>query len=194
MSGLEQITSRIAAEAASEAKEILAQAATRSKEIIAQAQAERDEYVRERREEIEESLARAVELASSAAESEAKKTILSAKRRLIKEIIEEAKRSCDKMSDKDYFEVVLALAAHCAHEEPGELALSAADCARLPKDFEKKLAERAAGKLTLSKRTAEISRGCVLIYPDSDENCSFEALFKSAEERMSDLLAIELFK
>lgn len=59
--------------------------------------------------------------------------------------------------------------------------------------FETSLAKSANGKLTVSRETRDIDGGFVLSYGGIEENCSIEALFYAARERLQDRVQELLF-
>lgn len=131
--------------------------------------------------------------ARSAAELAQRRAVLAAKQEIIGEAIESARQSIYKLPDSDYFALILKMISKFSLPQEGELLFSPADLGRLPASFETSLAKSANGKLTVSRETRDIDGGFVLSYGGIEENCSIEALFYAARERLQDRVQELLF-
>jgi V/A-type H+-transporting ATPase subunit E len=56
------------------------------------------------------------------------------------------------------------------------------------------LADKKNASLIISENTVTIDGGFILKYGDVEENCSFDALFSSAKEELSDRVNAILFE
>ena len=99
-----------------------------------------------------------------------------------------ARQAILDLPDSEYF-ALLSRQIGALGAESGELRLSARDLGRLPRDFEKSLPEGIA----LSKESAPIDGGFLLLQNGIEINNSLSALFDAARDSLSDLAAEALF-
>ena len=189
MTGLDKIVRDIASESDAAVSALLAQAQAEAEEIrgrAARASAAECATVKSR---AEEEAAAVRERAASASELRKRREILSAKQRVIAEIIEKAKQSLYALPDGEYFGVILKMAVKYAPPRSGEILFSPADLKRLPADFERTLNDALREKgasLSVSQNTRDIDGGFVLSYGGIEENCSFSALFDAHHDELQD--------
>lgn len=195
MSGLEKIIGHIESSAADAAAKLISDAnkeadrirsagqeAAKVKEAAINRQAELDVSATSKRIE-------------SAADQTLKRLLLQAKQKEIDSVIEEAVTTLKGLDKADYFKVILHMIPRYALQKEGVIRFSANDTARLPKSFEKQIAEALEGdaKLTLSKEPVDIDGGFILEYGDIEENCSFSALIEASKEDLQDKIGKILF-
>lgn len=120
---------------------------------------------------------------------------LETKQALLNETLEKALQELYGLPADTYFELCIRLAVRSAETGEGQMLLNAADKARLPADFERRLsAALPAGRtITLSDQTRPIDGGFVLKYGDVEENCSFRAVFDARAEELGDKVRSILF-
>lgn len=196
MSGLETIIAQITDDARAEADAILAGAKER-----AEAYRKREEELLARETDAEnrkseKKAALELEKRRSAALMEQKKQILSAKQRMISDVIEKAKQEVLSMPEDAYFELLYQIADACAQSGTGQVLLSEKDLKRLPAGFGGKMdaiARKHGAVLTVSQKPAEIEGGLILDYGDIEENGTIEALICSKKETLQDLVSSFLF-
>ncbi len=191
MTGLENIVSIIRQDAQNEAAATIDKAQAEAQGIIDRAKAEAEERGKlliksgaDRADDI-------IERAESAAQLETKKALLSAKQRLLRNIIDEAKVQLENLEDKDYFDVLIQLLKKYSTHKEGFMLLNEGDLQRLPSDFEAKVKE--IGNIAIGKEPAGIKNGFLLIYGGIDINCTFDALFEDSAEDLQDLVSGILF-
>lgn len=193
MTGLEKIVKQIRDEAAQSASEVIAQA----KEEAAAYTAEAQKQAKADCAAIAAQAKTAAEAASTAAKSAAdlavRREVLSAKQQIISEVIADAQQSIRSLPDKEYFDLILKMAAKFSLPQEGEIAFSAADLNRLPDGFPEALSKAAKGPLSISDTPCTIDGGFVLTYGGVEENCSLEALFYAARESLQDKVHALLF-
>lgn len=127
----------------------------------------------------------------SAAELEKRKRILIAKQDIISSVINKAKQNLINAEDKQYFNNIIKMVEKYSLSRPGEIIFNSKDLKRLPYDFQKKIdavVSKKGGTLKISKDTRDIDGGFILSYVEIEENCSFTALFNSADDELKDLV------
>lgn len=193
MTGLEKIVQQIRDEAQQAADEALAQARREADEIAVQAEADARAEADAISAKAQAAVKNQLDAARSAAELAQRRAILAAKQEIIGAAIDSARESIYKLPDSDYFALILKMVGKFSLPQEGELIFSPADLKRLPASFETSLAKSAKGKLTVSRETRGIDGGFVLSYGGIEENCSIEALFYAARERLQDQVQELLF-
>ncbi|MDD4188783.1 MAG: V-type ATP synthase subunit E [Eubacteriales bacterium] len=198
MTGVEKIIDFIKNNAVSVADEIEAKAKADSDEIIAAAKTEglkkSEEMLQLSETEVQAYLSRA----KSSAKLLEKKMILEAKQQMISEIIGDAKDLLAKLSDAEYFDVIVKMIKRYSLGKQGEVVFSKADRELMPAGFEERinavLSEKTGAKLSVSDETREITGGFILVYGDIEEDCSFDALFFAERDLLQDKIGKILFE
>lgn len=191
MTGLEKIMGIIRQEAQNDADAIISKATQEANGIIAEAKAKADSVKAEIGAAGQAKTQDILERGKSAAELENRKTLLSTKQSIIKNVIEEAKVKLNSLTDDDYFAFLLKLLEKYKTDDKANMKLSSKDLKRLPNDFAEKISK--IGDITLSNEPATIKNGFLLIYGGIDINCSFDALFDDALEDLQDTAGKILF-
>lgn len=198
MTGLEKILKVIEDDATAHAEEIISQAQKESDEIVEAAKQEADKKFSEMTAKSDADAKAVLSRAESAAALQEKKKILDAKQQIISNVITKARASLAGLSDSEYIDIILKMVKKYAHNKEGVILFSRADKQRLPADISSKLSGALAGKpgaaLVVSEAVAAIDGGFVLKYGNIEENCSFDALFSSAKEELSDQVNAILFE
>lgn len=196
MTGLDKILAVIRDEAAAEAQQVINEAKAQAEEILAAAKAENDAKTARIDATAVQDVADVERSLESAIVLQRRQRTLEQKQLLLAETLKMALDSLYELPEDTYFELLARLARDAAEPGEGELLLNEKDKARLPADFEQKLAgEMPAGStLKLSSITRPIDGGFVLKYGDVEENCSFEAIFNARGEEFSDLVRDILFQ
>lgn len=193
MNGLERITSRIEAEAKSEVHAIVENG---RKEIsgavdgwVQRIEAERKELA----ERNEKAAAEREERLKSAAEMDARKTILAAKQELVEEAYAKALDQLCALSGQEKIDLLAGLLVRASSSGTEEAAFSAADKADGAKAVEK--ANAASGKrLTLAKDAVPIRGGFILRDQNVEVNCAFETLVRLQKAETAGAVAKILFQ
>lgn len=196
MTGLENILAKIDEEAQTKAAAILKEAEEQAAQIRAQAQLDADALTGEIAAQGEKDAADVLARARSAAALAKRKAELTAKQRLIRETIDEARQQLREMPVEQYFSLLQDLAVAYALPEEGKILLSPADKARLPALFEEGLNAALSdpkARLTVAEETRDIDGGVVLAYGGIEENCSFDALFDAKADVLQDMVQAILF-
>jgi V/A-type H+-transporting ATPase subunit E len=198
MTGLEKILKVIEDDANAHAKEIISEAQKEADKIIEAAKQEADKKCSEMTAKTDADVQAIVSRSESAAALQEKKKILDAKQQIISNVITKARNSLAGLSDSEYIDIILKMVQKYAHNKEGIILFSQTDKKRLPADMSSKISIALAGKtgatLVVSEGTTPIDGGFILKYGDIEENCSFDALFSSAKEELSDQVNAILFE
>lgn len=193
MTGLEKIVQQIRDEAQQAADAVIAQAKEEAGQLAAKAaedaRTQSGAILAKSKTDVQNHLA----AARSAAELAQRRAVLAAKQEIIGEAIESARQSIYKLPDSDYFALILKMISKFSLPQEGELLFSPADLGGCPPALRPRSRNPRTGKLTVSRETRDIDGGFVLSYGGIEENCSIEALFYAARERLQDRVQELLF-
>ncbi|MBE5957461.1 MAG: hypothetical protein E7254_01165 [Lachnospiraceae bacterium] len=185
MGGLEEIIKQINIEASQEADDILKSAKRDCDKLKADNKKEVDALIETKNNQSKADANLALEKMKSGAEVKKKQDVLRIKQKLIVETIEKAHAKMASQDADKYFDMLLEIAKNNAHKEAGEIAFNAKDLARVPADFEKKLAALGL-ELKVAKEAVNIEDGMILCYGDIEENCTIQALINEKKEILQD--------
>ena len=192
MNGLERITSRIEAQAQSEVEAILDAGKAETKRIVDTWRTRIDAEERALADKNEKAAAEREERLKSAAEMDARKTILAAKQEMVEKAYALALDRLCGMSGDEKIKLLGDLLVRASSTGTEEAIFSAADQADGAKAVE--AANAASGKkLTLSKQTAPIRGGFILRDQNVEVNCSFETLVRLQKAETAGAVAKLLF-
>ncbi len=195
MAGLDKIIEDIRSESASAVARIREEAQAEHDKAMAEARKEADAQVEKIRLKSEEAAGDLIARADSAAQLSRRRTLLMARQELISETIEAAREAVLKLPEKEYFELILKLAAGSVLPKKGEICLCRRDLDILPADFETKLAALLpeGAELKISGKEAKIDGGFILNYGGIEQNLSLDAIFEEKKDQMQDLAGKILF-
>lgn len=193
MSGIDKILQQIEEDTGAICDELISRAERKADEIRAQAQEQADAYAVKAQEELKVKVRDIERRGASAAELEEKRILLSAKQAIITEMIGKAIERIKALPDDEYFALILKMVTKYSHPQEGMIRFCKRDLDRMPKGFMDQVNEAASGVLTLSDEPAAIDAGFILVYGGIDENCSFDAIFASESENLSDRAGKLLF-
>ena len=192
MNGLERITSRIEAEAKSEVDGILDAGKAETERIVGSWRARIDAETRELTAKNEKAAVEREERLRSAAEMDARKTILAAKQEMVEQAYALALDKLCALSEDEKVKLLSELMVRASSTGTEEAVFSAADKAVGAKAVE--AANAASGKkLTLSKDTAPIRGGFILRDQNVEVNCAFETLVRLQKAETAGEVAKILF-
>ena len=112
---------------------------------------------------------------------------------IISEMLKTGMETAKNLPDDEYFELILKMIGKNSQPGDGMISFGEKDLGRLPKDFLAKINSISKGKLTLSDKAAAIDAGFILSYGGIEENCSFDAIFLSEADNLSDRAGKLLF-
>ncbi len=192
MNGLERITSRIEAEAKAEVDGVLEAGKAETTRIIDTWRSRIDAETRALTEKNEKAAQEREERLKSAAEMDARKTILAAKQEMVEQAYALALDKLCKLGGEKKIDLLASLLARASSTGTEEAIFSKADQGDGAKAVEK--ANAASGKhLTLSKETAPIRGGFILRDRNVEVNCSFETLVRLQKTETAGAVAKLLF-
>lgn len=193
MNGLERITSRIEAESKSEIEAIL-EAGREEISHIVEGWLERIETEsNELEEHIKQEMAERAERIQSAAEMDARKTILAAKQEMVEAAYNLAIEKLCKLRGEKKIQLLADLLTRASSTGTEEAVFSAADQEDGAKAVEK--ANAVSGKkLKVSKDSAPIRGGFILRDKNVEVNCAFETLVRLQKTETAGAVAKILFQ
>lgn len=192
MNGLERITSRIETEAKSEVDGILEAGKAEASRIVDSWRARIEAETRELAAKNEKAAAEREERLKSAAEMDARKTILTAKQEMVEQAYALALDRLCSLSGETKVNLLADLMARASSTGTEEVVFSSADQADGAKAVE--AANVSSGKhLTLSTDTAPIRGGFILRDKNVEVNCAFETLVRLQKAETAGAVAKILF-
>ena len=193
MNGIDKITQRIGADTQAEIDRILADAA-------AQAEAAADKFRTQAEAEDRDLLAKSERAAAereerlvSAAQMEARKTVLAAKQAVMEETYAKALEKLRNLPEARYVEVLTELLLQAAPHGVGEVLCSAQDRETVGQAAVDAANGKSGGKLTLSGETAPIQGGFILKDGNVEVNCAFDTLVRLQKAETAGQVAQRLF-
>lgn len=193
MTGLDKILEQIRQTSLEACSEIESETERQTGAILAQAQQQAQKEAESIDKKAKAQCADIISRGDSAAELVQRQTILSAKQQVIETMLKQAVVSIKNLPEAEYFELILKMIQKYATGQAGQIAFGAKDNARLPAGFRDEIGKITEGKLTVSGTPCNIDGGFILIYGGIEENCSFDAIFKSEYESLSDTVSGLLF-
>ena len=198
MNGIEKIIAHLEADTQAEIDAHAAETKARCDEILAEAQAQADAVYAERIKVGQKEAALQEERLCSAAEMEAKKSILNFKQNTIGDTFLAAERAIAALPKAEYTAFLARLAAGAAETCEEELIFSERDASAVGKAVTKAanalLKEQGKlGGLSLSEETRKISGGVVLRQGNIETNCSLSALIDAQRSALASPVAEMLF-
>lgn len=193
MSGIDKIIRQIEDDIKTVCDEIIANAEKKADGIISGAEAKAEEQTRKSKEKTALTLKDLEARAESAADLEKKKTALKTRQEVIAQMLNKALFNMKNLPEDAYFDLILKMIEKNAQEKDGVIRFSPKDLDRLPGDFPAKIDSVSKGRLTLSDEPVAVDAGFVLVYGGIEENCSFDAIFLSEVDNLSDKANALLF-
>ena len=198
MNGIEKISNRLVADAEAEIAALNAETQARCDEI-------RTEYEQKAQEEYQSRMAEGVKTAEtrlqrlgSAAEMEAKKSILAFKQEMVAKAFDEAEKTLAALPEERYVSFLAAQAAAAAASGSEELVFNARDKAavgaKVAKAANALLEGRGIpGALKVSAETREITGGVIVRQGNIEVNCAVETLVQLRRSELASQVAEILF-
>lgn len=191
MTGLDNILKEIKNDSDGAVKKILDEAKEKADLIIAEATKKGETLASDIKAEASKKAEMIISRAEAAAELSGKRAVLKEKQSIIGEYINAAKAKLDSLEGDEYFSVLKDIIEKNANGKKGEIILSKTDKATLTADFKKFLDEKG---LSISDADTGSLKGCVIDYGSIEENCTFDAMFDSLMEELSDKTMMFLFE
>ena len=193
MSGIDKIIHEIEFNTDQSCEAIIGRARQKAETILNDAQNEAKRIVDEGKEKTALRVADIKKRGESAAELEEKRVMLSAKQRIISQMLQSGLDQAKNLPDDEYFSLILQMIGKYSLPEDGMILFGEKDKKRFPADMMDRINESAKGKISLSDDSAPIDAGFILRYGGIEQNCSFDAIFASESENLSDKAGRLLF-
>lgn len=196
MPGLDRIIQNIEDEASAKCDSIRQEAQLQAEKIIKTARAQ----AKQESETLLQAAAGQLGLKKGNAVSGAlfkqRNSLLEAKLEIMDEVTAQAKGALDSLPPGDYFHVLFSLILRYAQGREGLMLLNERDLSRLPENFEQHIndALHNGGSIRIRPQPHAIPNGFVLVYGDTEENCTFDALFEAQKDVLQDKLHAILFE
>lgn len=198
MNGIEKITAKLESEARAEIEAINAEAAAKCEEIKKEYEKKAQDEYWKRVQEGTKSVENRVERMASAADMEAKKSILAFKQEMVSKAFDRAVQNISEMPREEYIAFLAGQTAKAASTGEEELIFNArdrkefgADAAKAANALLKK--KGLAGGLTVSDETREIPGGLIVKQGDIEVNCSVDILVQLYRNELASQVAEILF-
>ena len=193
MTGIENITGRIQADAQAEIDRIDADARAQADKITAAYAARAERECADILERGAKSAAERGDRLVSAAQMEARKTILAAKQAVMEEVYAKALDQLRNLPQERCVEVLTSLLEQAAPEGKGEVLFSAQDRDTVGRAAVDAANAKTGGRLTISEETASIPGGFILRNGSIEVNCAFDTLIRLQKTETAGQVAQRLF-
>ena len=194
MTGLDKILEEIKAEAQANADATLLEAQEKANKILSDAEIEANKKADEISKNSDKKVEDILNRGNSSANLEKQKAKLVAKQQVINTMLSKALSKMENADNKTYFQIILKLIEKNSQNSKGKIAFNKDDLSRLPDKFISEINKVSKDKLELSDTPANIKSGFILIYGGIEENCSFDAIFRSKHEELTDKISALLFQ
>jgi vacuolar-type H+-ATPase subunit E/Vma4 len=194
MSGLDNILSKIIADAEAVGEREMAAAREKSAAILLEskvlAKAESEKKIAKAKSEARHM----VESRISSGKLQSKRQLLLERNRIIDQALVDVRTRIVNLPDADYFRMLTTFVKAHAQNTPGTLVLNKRDLTRLPAGFAASLSPDAkSSPILVSDTPGDFDAGCVLIYGEVEYNGTVDALLYEKRDELRDLLNKELF-
>ena len=196
MAGLDKILNQIIADAEQSAANRLEAARQEANQMIEEAKHICEQMAAEAdKKEAEAKIFQESRIQSSV-EQQRRTILLRTKQEFIQELIQETYENIKNQATEDYFDTLEKLIGTYAWPQEGEIYFSQKDLARMPKDFDERIAQAAkkrGGQLKRMNEPRPIPEGFILVYGGIEENCTFKSLIDSRKDELLDKVNQILF-
>lgn len=193
MAGIDNMIRQIEDDTKAVCDEILSEAKTKADKIRAEARAEAEKISDSAQRRTAARVADIEKRGESSAALEERKVALYTKQSIISDMLKTGLETAKSLPDDEYFALILQMIETNSQPQDGVISFGKKDLDRLPQGFITKINSVSKGKLTLSDQAAAIDAGFILIYGGIEENCSFDAIFMSEADNLSDRAGKLLF-
>ena len=193
MAGIDKMIRQIEDETKTVCDDILLTAKKKSEAILFEAKAKADRIAADGKKKTAARVADIEKRGESSAELEERKVALYTKQSIISDMLNKGMENVKNLPDDEYFTLILTMIEKHSQPQDGVICFGQRDLSRLPRGYSDKINSVAKGKLALSDKAAAIDAGFILIYGGIEENCSFDAIFMSEADNLSDKAGKLLF-
>ena len=193
MNGIDTIIQRLNTNARADTDALLDKARQEAAAITARYQAQADQEAANLAARNQRNAAEREERLVSAAQMEARKTILAAKQAVMEEVYAKALEKLRSLPQDRTVEVLASLLNEAAPQGKGEVLFSAQDRETVGQAAVDAANGKSGGKLTLSGETAPIQGGFILKDGNVEVNCAFDTLVRLQKAETAGQVAQRLF-
>ena len=193
MNGIETIIQRLNTDAKAETDALLDKARQEAAAVAARYQAQADKEVADLAARNQRTAAEREERLVSAAQMEARKTILAAKQAVMEEVYAKALEKLRSLPQDRAVEVLASLLNEAAPQGKGEVLFSAQDRETVGRAAVDAANAQNGGQLTLSGETANIPGGFILRNGSIEVNCAYDTLIRLQKTETAGQVARQLF-
>lgn len=193
MNGIETILQRLRSNAQTETDGILEKARQEAEDITAHCQAQADREREELTNRYTRMAAEREERLVSAAQAEARKTVLAARQTMVEAAYAQALHRLQGLPRERYAAVLTALLVQAAPDGRGEVIFSVRDQVCVGQAIVDAANDQLRGCLTLSGETVNIPGGFVLRSGKTEVNCAFDVLIRLQRTETAGQVARRLF-
>ena len=193
MNGIETIIQRLNTDAKAETDALLDKARQDAAAMTARCQAQADKETVDLAARNQRAAAEREERLVSAAQMEARKTILAAKQAVMEEVYAKALEKLRSLPQDRAVEVLASLLNEAAPQGKGEVLFSAQDRETVGRAAVDAANAQNGGQLTLSGETANIPGGFILRNGSIEVNCAYDTLIRLQKTETAGQVARQLF-
>lgn len=193
MSGIDVIISQIEQDTQAVCDKIVAEAQAKADKILAEARDQAQSVAAAGKDKTAARVADIKKRGESAADLEEKRVMLCAKQDIIATMLKKGLEDAKNLPDNEYFALIVQMVEKYSQPEDGIICFGRRDKERMPDDLPERVNSAAKGRLTLAVEDADIDAGFILKYGGIEQNCSFDAIFASEAETLSDRAGKLLF-
>ena len=193
MNGIDTIIQRLNSDAKAETDALLDKARQDAAAITARCQAQADKETVDLAARNQRAAAEREERLVSAAQMEARKTILAAKQAVMEEVYAKALEKLRSLPQDRTVEVLASLLNEAAPQGKGEVLFSAQDRETVGRAAVDAANAQNGGQLTLSGETANIPGGFILRNGSIEVNCAYDTLIRLQKTETAGQVARQLF-
>lgn len=193
MAGIDKMILQIENDTKTVCDDILLKARAKADSILHEAQIEAEKIAESGKVKSAARVADIEKRGESSASLEERKVALYTKQGIINEMLNKGIEVVKTLPDDEYFDLILKMIEKNSQENDGEISFGVKDLNRLPIGFMDKVNSVSKGTLTLCENAAAIDAGFILSYGGIEENCSFDAIFMSEADNLSDRAGKLLF-
>ena len=193
MSGIDVIISQIEQDTQAVCEKVIADAQAKADKILAEARDQAQSVAAAGKEKTAARVADIKKRGESAADLEEKRVMLRAKQDIISTMLKNGLDDAKNLPDNEYFALIVQMVEKYSQPEDGIICFGRKDKERMPYDLPERVNSAAKGRLTLAVEDADIDAGFILKYGGIEQNCSFDAIFASEAETLSDRAGKLLF-
>lgn len=193
MAGIDIMIRQIEDDTKAVCDEMIAKARAKSDGIIKEASKKAEKITSDGKKKTALKVADIEKRGESSAALEERKIALYTKQSIINDMLNIGMDHAKNLPDDEYFALILQMIGKNSQPADGVIIFGQKDLDRLPNGFVEKINSVSKGKLVLSDKAAAIDAGFILSYGGIEENCSFDAIFMSEAENLSDRAGKLLF-